>query len=184
MHRRPTLPGHPLAPPPARPGRPALLLPALLLALLAAAAPLPAQTADSLVAGVRLRVQTRSALTLDGAYVGSDDGGLTLVGRSGVPGTVRWPEVRRVDRHVGRRTRSEAFHRGARPVATVMISLTMAATAIAIYSDARNPCDGCFVNATTMTVAIGTVWTGIGSLAGGLVGLSQRDRWERVRIER
>lgn len=181
MHGTTTLSGRPLAAPLARPGRLAVLLLALLLG---AAAPLPAQEADSLVAGVRLRVQTRSAQLLDGAYVRSDDGGLTLVGRSGTPGTLRWQDVRRVDRHVGRRTRTEAFHRGARPVATVMASLTMVATAVAIYSDVRNPCDGCFVNATTMTVAIGTVWTGIGSLTGGLIGLSQRDRWERVRVER
>jgi hypothetical protein len=154
---------------------------ATVLASSGAPGELGAQRADTLTAGARIRIHTGRRNAHEATYVRADSGGLVAVVHPGTPATHAWAGVRRVERYAGPLSPGEAFGRGARRGAVVGGVLTVAAVAVAAYSDLRRPCD-CGISTTAVVASVGSLYAGVFAGVGGLVGLAYRDRWQPVRV--
>jgi len=153
------------------------------LVTVAGPALLGAQRIDSLPAGARVRVVLRPAGrgVVAATYLRADSAGLVVAPAGGAAATYAWHDVRRVERHAERLTAGEAFGRGAQRGARIGAYLSAAALVVAVYSDVRRPCH-CGLSTTAAVATVGTLYTGLFALAGGALGLGQRDRWVPVQL--
>ena len=159
------------------------------------AGPLLAQRADSLVQGARVRVQfdgpTRGWVrSMEGTVVRPDADTLLLRSAAqSVAQGIPWARVRRVEAHAGTRSAGEAFGRGARRGAVVGAAIGVGAIVAERVYERTRPCSGgatrghCRrpfpVGFGAVVVTSTTFW---GTVFGGFIGLSQRERWSRVRL--
>jgi hypothetical protein len=99
--------------------------------------------------------------------------------RDGPPVFVPLADLRRVDESRGARPRSEAFRRGAGVGFLVGAGVGVVATGLAYHWDRRASCD-CMIPATAVVGALSVGFTGVTTLAGGVIGVATRERWRRA----
>ena len=155
--------------------------------------PLLAQRADSLIQGARVRVQFEGPArgwvrSMEGTVVRAD--GDTLLLRSAAQALAQgipWSRVRRVEAYAGTRPAGTAFGRGALRGAAVGAAVGVggilaerlyATTRQCTYGATTGQCRPLSLNVQAMIVTSTTFW---GTVIGGFVGLSHRERWTQVR---
>lgn len=151
-----------------------------------------AQRADALAQGARVRVDVAPAgrdraRTVDGTVARADSAAITvLAGGEPPPESIPWGRVRRVEAFAGRRTGGAAFGHGALRGAVVGAAVGAGIDAAGYLLSGSRQCDEgntvrrcSWLDAGTSAAIVvsGTFW---GSVVGGLVGLSHRDRWTPV----
>ena len=137
---------------------------------------------ERLPAGRRVRVQMtdRPPGSVTGLIASADSTSLEIArDGSGLTYRVRLEQATRIDVSRERRTRLQAFGRGARVGALVTGALGLVATAGAVYYDLHSDQES-FVPATLVIGVASIGLTAGGTLLGGVIGLGNRDRWERV----
>ena len=157
-----------------------------LLCCLPGNTPLAAQRVDSLAVGaiVRVKLSLPRSEVVRGKYLARDSTGMLTISSApdGTPVTVGLREIDNLEMRGSDRSAGQAFGRGAAWGALTGLELSVALLAFAAISDSNHPCDGCFLN-NTAAAAIGSVPIMLFSpLVGGLIGLSFRERWIRVRL--
>ncbi|HZF66509.1 MAG TPA: hypothetical protein VEZ47_00525 [Gemmatirosa sp.] len=136
-------------------------------------------------AGDTVRVAPDSAPTLRirGVLLCADSAGLTLARRGyGVPLTLAWAEVRRVERLADRQPAGDAFVRGARWGALVGGVASVAAVGLAVRAERQQRSERYFCCVGVgVAGAAGLVFTGMSTAAGGVIAQAFRERWAPLR---
>jgi hypothetical protein len=149
-----------------------------------AATPLAAQPMSPALpdSGARVRIVRARAFDVVGTLVARDSARWLVRTMRGDTVTFVPGHGRRLDVSTGTLSPGAAFMRTARPVATILATATLVATVATevAESDDDSACMAlCFSDAAVVAVS-GAAATLYGGLVAGVVGLTLRDRWERV----
>lgn len=152
-----------------------------------AATTLPAQRADSVLVGARVRVQLLTppfggpAPRVEGRFVASDRRSLRLsVPPNAEVRSIERNAIGKLERYEGRRSEGKAFARGAArgAIAGGAVGGVLVAAA---FLDARKGCSDCFIDERAIAGVGAVALTAAGALIGGAIGTAFRDRWTAVR---
>ncbi len=155
-------------------------LAAVLVLALVVAAPIGAQSLDSLPLGARVRIARYTPpRMLVGTFIRADSLSLVIMPDRG-PSTMTMSrsELRRVDIGSGQRPTGEAFGRGATRGALIGVGVGLVATGLAIRADLD--CRDCMIPITLFVVPASVVFAGATTLVGGVIGVAGREQWRRV----
>jgi hypothetical protein len=152
----------------------------------AAADSLQAQALDSTIVGVRLRATVdTSARRIIGTLVRVESVGLHIAADGGgQPVFVPFDALMRLERSVGTRSAGQAFRRGAKIGFFVGAGVGLVATSIALAADLRGSSTAYMIPASVVIGVYSVAFTLTTTLAGGALGMTARERWQRVPLSR
>ena len=158
-----------------------------LLCCLSGHTPLAAQRIDSLAAGAIVRVKLTSPRSdvVRGKYLARDSAGVLTIASDpgGTPVTVGLREIDNLEMRETDRTAGQAFGRGAAWGALTGLEISVALVVAGVIFDAKHPCDDfCFISNTAAGAVLSVPVMILSPVVGGLIGMSFRERWIRVRL--
>jgi hypothetical protein len=152
-----------------------------------AADSLRAQALDSTIVGVRVRatVEPPTIRTVIGTLVRVESAGLHVAADGGgQPVFVPFDALMRLERSVGTRSAGQAFGRGAKIGFFVGAGVGLVATSIALAADLRGSSTAYMIPASVVIGVYSVALTVTTTLAGGALGMTARERWQRVPLSR
>lgn len=160
-----------------------VLVGAILSLAVATGDSLQAQALDSTIVGVRVRatVEPPTTRTLIGTLVRVEPAGLYIASDGGgQPDFVPFDALLRLERSVGTRSAGQAFGRGAKIGFLVGAGVGLVATSIALAADLRGSSTAYMIPASVVIGVYSAALTVATTLAGGALGMTARERWQRV----
>lgn len=164
---------------------PALLLLATGLPFAAAAQEtVPPPTPVDSLARVRVTLHDAAPRRLTGVLFGADSLSVTVQPFPGAePVMVPLTEVASMKLSLGQRTRGEGLLRGAKHGLIGGLAVSAFLVGIGVLSDAADPCNDCWINATAGAVIVAVPLTATATLGGAIIGAaSPGERWVRVPV--
>ena len=149
------------------------------------ARPALAQHDAALRAGVTVRVERRIGVppTVRGSLVARDSFSVVLSALDDPSRltSIALTDIRRLEVAESRRTAGQAFRRGARRGALVGLGLSAGLMVIGVVDDRRQ--NDSWISGKALAAIGGVVVTTFTTITGGLIGLTSRERWQRIPLE-